>query len=127
MNRTWTIIIAIVLIVGVIWYVRSNRATTTTVPTSTDTTATGTTIDYQNGFSPSTTTVQAGSTVTFKNDSSRAIQVQSDPHPAHTDNPELNVGTIDAGSSKTITVTTVGDWGFHNHLNPSETGRITVQ
>jgi len=87
-----------------------------------------TTITYtNNGFSPATLTVKAGTTITIKNDSSSSLQFDSDPHPEHTDDPELNVGVIAPGKSATMTVTTTGSHGYHNHLNPSDTGTIVVQ
>jgi plastocyanin len=87
-----------------------------------------TTITYSDsGFSPATLTVKAGTTVTVKNDSSSSLQFSSDPHPVHTDNPELNMGVLAPGKSDTFTVTKTGTWGYHNHLNPSDTGTIVVQ
>lgn len=86
------------------------------------------TIMYTNtGFDPSTITIKSGQTVEIKNDSSRPLQFDSDPHPAHTDNPELNVDTISPGSSKKFTLTTKGAWSYHNHLNSSETGKVNVE
>lgn len=88
----------------------------------------GNVITYSNnGFSPASLTVKAGSTVTIKNDSSRLLQFDSDPHPEHTDNPELNIGTISPGQSKSITVTKTGSHGYHNHLNDSDTGTLVVE
>ncbi len=49
------------------------------------------------------------------------------PHPIHTDDPDLNVGTVKPGESMTFTVTKTGEYGYHNHLNPSDKGRITVE
>lgn len=86
------------------------------------------TITYtDSGFSPATLTVKAGTTVTIINTSSQTIQFDSDPHPAHTDDPELNVGTIAPGESKTFKATTTGTFGFHNHLDPNATGTLVVQ
>lgn len=86
------------------------------------------TITYSNsGFSPNTVTVKTGGKVTIKNDSSKSVQFDSDPHPAHTDNEELNAEVIKAGQSETFTVTKAGTFGYHNHLNASETGTIIVQ
>lgn len=86
------------------------------------------TITYTNGgFSPKSVTVKTGGTVTVKNDSSRNVQFDSDPHPAHTDNEELNAEIIKAGASETFTVKQTGTFGYHNHLNASETGTIVVQ
>ena len=97
--------------------------------TDTDTTTSQiSTITYtDDGFSPDSQSVKAGSKVTVKNDSSIALQFDSDPHPQHTDNPELNIGNIDPGESETITVTTTGSHGYHNHLNAADTGILTVE
>ena len=85
-------------------------------------------ITYANsGFTPSSLTVKAGDSVTIKNNSDGPIQIQSNPHPIHNDNDELNVGLIQAGKTSTFTVTKTGTFGYHNHLNSSETGTIIVQ
>jgi plastocyanin len=79
------------------------------------------------GFSPKTINVTAGGNLTFKNTSSATIQVDSDPHPQHTDNPELNVGQIVPGQTVTITVAKTGTWGIHNHLEPSMKATVVVK
>ena len=89
--------------------------------------ATATIVYNDNGFSPAQTTVNAGQTITFTNQSSEQIQVDSDPHPVHTDDPQLNVGVIGAGQSKTVTVTTKGSFGIHNHLEPTVKAHVTIQ
>lgn len=86
------------------------------------------TITYDgSSFSPSSITVKSGDTVEVKNTSSTDVQVQSNPHPTHTDDQDLNVGLISAGQTKTFTVTQKGTFGYHNHLNPSQQGGITIQ
>lgn len=86
------------------------------------------TITYgANGFEPAQTVVKSGARVTFVNQSSHEIQVDSDPHPVHTDDTDLNVGTIEPGQSKTATLTKKGTFGLHNHLDPSQTAQITIE
>lgn len=80
-----------------------------------------------NGFAPATTAVTSGQAVTFTNASDRPVQVDSDPHPAHTDNADLNVGTIAAGASRVVVLSKKGSYVFHNHLDASERGTITIQ
>lgn len=93
-----------------------------------DSTSAAAVITYSNGsFSPANLTVKSGDTVEIKNDSNRPLQFDSDPHPAHTDDVELNIGLIAAGQSKKFTLTNKGTWGYHNHLNSSESGKVTVE
>jgi len=106
---------------------QTNTSTTQTT-TTTDTTTSSTTISYDgSSFSPSTVTVKAGSSIIVKNASSSSLDFDSDPHPTHTDNPELNIGNISPGKSVTITVNKKGTWGYHNHLNSSQHGTLVVQ
>lgn len=106
----------------------SNNQTQNTTPSASNDQSTAATITYSDdGFSPSTITVKAGTTVTVKNTSSDELQYDSDPHPTHTDNEELNVGAIDPGKSGTFTPNTKGTFGYHNHLSPSHKGTITVE
>jgi plastocyanin len=79
------------------------------------------------GFSPSSLTVKAGTAVGIKNTSNQALQFDSDPHPAHTDDTDLNANFVSPGETKTITVVKTGTFGYHNHLIPSQTGSITIQ
>ena len=83
------------------------------------------------GVSPSTVTIQSGEAITWTNSGTGAVQVASDPHPTHTDNRELTNGQsalqIAPGASSTITLTKTGNWGYHDHLNPSTRGKVVVQ
>jgi plastocyanin len=83
------------------------------------------------GVSPKSVTVSAGSRVTFVNNDSRPHDMNSDPHPEHTDCPEINVGFISAGASGTTqNLTRVRTCGFHDHNQPTVTalqGTIVIQ
>lgn len=86
------------------------------------------TITYDGtSFSLSSNSVKAGETVKVVNNSSKELDFDSDPHPVHTDNSELNAGPIDAGKSKSFVLNTKGTWGFHNHLDSSQRGSLTVE
>lgn len=78
-------------------------------------------------FSPATLTVKSGTKVTIKNTSTMNLQMDSNPHPVHSDDTDLNVGLISAGQSKTFTLTKTGSFGYHNHLDPSVQGKITIE
>ena len=88
----------------------------------------GNVITYTDGgFSPSQIKVKVGETVTFKNDSKTTIQVNSASHPVHTSFPELNIGAIAPGESKSVKLTTAGTKKYHNHLSPAQSGTIVVE
>lgn len=95
----------------------------TTQPTE----ASGTITYSDSGFSPKEVKVKVGEALTFKNDSTKSVQVNSAPHPQHTQFPELNLGAIAAGESKSVTFTTAGTRKYHNHLDASEFGSIVVE
>ncbi len=79
------------------------------------------------GFSPKTITVKAGDSVTWTNNDSANHNVNSDPHPTHTLYPFLNLGTIKPGDKKSATFEKAGTYTYHDHLNPSLTGTVTVE
>src|SRR5260221_1885636 len=80
-----------------------------------------------NSFSPATLTITVAQTVTWTNKSATAATVNSNPHPTHTDYPPLNLGSFSDGASLSLSFPKAGTYGYHNHLNPSETGMIVVQ
>lgn len=151
MKRTALISIVIVLIllgVGVVWALTKESAstdlqspnetnTTTNTPQPNEQTseeeaemppANNAVITYTDtGFTPQVITVATSSTITIKNESSKPLDFASDEHPSHTENSELNIGAVQPGSSQTVTVTTAGTWGYHNHLSANDTGRIITE
>lgn len=79
------------------------------------------------GFVPSSTTIMNNGTVTWiAVDDSRPF-VASNPHPAHTDTPSLQSGTLRMGETWSFTFTSTGTKGYHNHNFPSQGGSVTVQ
>lgn len=85
------------------------------------------------GVSPKTLTVARGTQVTFINNSSVPHEMNSDPHPSHTDCPEINsVGFLAAGgqSKQTGNLNTARTCGYHDHQREFDTtlqGTITIQ
>lgn len=76
------------------------------------------------GVSPKTVTVTRGSQVQFINNDSRSHQMNSNPHPEHTDCPELNsVGFLSPGQKRqTGNLNTTRTCGFHDHDSPDNAG-----
>lgn len=113
----------------------TNSTANTNAPSSSNTNAaanvnasTGVAVSItSSGSSPSTVTVKAGTVVTWTNSSGGDIRVASDPHPTHTDLPGLDSSTLANGDSYSFTFTKVGIWGYHDHLDPTVKGSVTVQ
>jgi plastocyanin len=89
------------------------------------------TIEANGRVNPSTVTITQGGRVTFVNNHTRDHDMSSDPHPTHTDCPEMGqVGFLATGQSRTSgNVNTVRTCGFHDHNAPGDTGlqgRITI-
>jgi len=90
------------------------------------------TISAAGVVSPGEITVTAGSRVLFINNHSRAHQMASDPHPEHTDCPEINqVGLLTTGQRReTGNLVTVRTCGYHDHDDPDNAslrGRIIIR
>lgn len=81
------------------------------------------TIGSDGRVSPSSVTVPVGSRVTFMNNHNQAHEMSSDPHPDHTQCPDITVGTLQQGQSRqTQNLTTARTCGFHDHIRPEDTG-----
>jgi plastocyanin len=140
MNNTLKIILAIIgviIIAGAVWLLTSNKtAESPSTPDSTQNTnssnndnnkATVTITYTSSGFTPPSITIKSGQAVKIVNNSDKVMQFASNDHPVHTDNPELNAGDILPGESSTITLTTKGEWGYHDHYDAAKGGTITVE
>ncbi len=94
------------------------------------------------GFSPSALTIKRGETVAFINKDSQGHWPASAMHPTHTVYPGSDIakcGTneqeknFDAcrslmqGETFSFQFDEAGSWNYHDHLNPSRTGKIVVE
>lgn len=106
-----------------------NTATTTT-PTDAEPEPVSTTheINYTNtGFTPSNLSIKVGDTVIFNNNSSGSMWIASDPHPTHTLYPEFDQKkSVAKDGSYTFIFDKEGTWGYHNHVNATRKGTVTV-
>jgi len=105
---------------------------TTPSPTCTASPNTTTITISNNAACPQNITVSRGAQVTFVNNDTRNHEMDSDPHPEHTDCPEINqAGFIAPGQSRqTGNLVTARRCGFHDHQNFENTalrGSITIQ
>ena len=105
---------------------------TPTTPSPTPTPGTATITITASGVSPRTVTISAGSRVTFVNNDTRAHDMASDPHPAHSACPPINdVGFLQPGQTRTTgNLNTARTCGFHDHNRDTDTslqGSIVIQ
>jgi plastocyanin len=111
----------------------SSSPTPTTGGGSCTASATSTTITISNNaVCPQSVTVPRGTQITFVNSDSRTHEMTSDPHPEHTDCPEINqVSNLVAGQTRqTGNLNTARRCGFHDHINFENAalrGSITIQ
>lgn len=147
----WVAIYAVigVVIYGLIYYfylskkqnspyssTSQNSDATQTYPTAptTDTSGTGnskaevvTITLTKSGFNPQKVTVKAGTKVTWINQSGGTATVDSADHPTHLKYPPLNLGSFANGGSLSLVFDKTGTYGYHNHLNSSQFGTVTVE
>jgi plastocyanin len=105
--------------------------TTTPPPGGNPSTAT-ITIGTDGRVTPASVTIAPGGRVTFINNHNLAHDMSSDPHPEHTQCPEINqVGFLTSGQQRTTgNLNTQRTCGFHDHNLPENTGlqgRIIIQ
>jgi plastocyanin len=106
--------------------------TSPTTPTTPPPAGTTITIGADGRVSPASLTVSPGTRVTFVNNHNRGHEMSSDPHPEHTDCPEVNqAGNVQPGQTRqTGNLNTVRTCGFHDHNEPDNAnlrGTITIR
>lgn len=86
------------------------------------------TVDYTDkGFSPKSVTVKVGTTVTWTNKGGSPMWVASAVHPTHQELPGFDqLKSVGKGGIYSYTFTKVGNWKYHNHVGPSDTGVVVV-
>jgi len=78
-------------------------------------------------FMPKDVTIKAGSTVMWINKSGATADIKSDSHPTHLLYPFLNLGQFASGTTLQVVFEKVGKYSYHNELNLSEIGTVTVE
>ena len=147
MSRNVIIGLVAALVLGVIgWNILSSRKSTTqTSPAQTTTPApvpttepsategammeeTGTIVKItSSGFNPKEVTLRKGGSVSWVNEDVEEHTVDSAVHPTHQVYPKLNLGVIKPGDKKSLTFPDKGSYKYHDHLNPTLFGSVTVE
>lgn len=144
-NTIIAVVVVLVLVIGG-WLltrpakqvIQTPQATETPVSTSSalpSAATSGATITEQknlvtinsDGFAPKNITIKLGDTITWTNADTKNHNISSDNHPTHLLYPFLNLGMIKPGESKSLTPAKGGTFTYHDHLNSSLTGVVTVQ
>jgi hypothetical protein len=83
------------------------------------------------GFEPIGFDPILGSCLTFVNQDTVAHDIRSDPHPAHSSCPSLNVGVVPPGAARqSMALNTWGTCGYHDELaldDPRFKGQLVIQ
>jgi plastocyanin len=91
------------------------------------------------GFSPSAVTISRGQSVRFVNESAGNMWVASAMHPTHIVYSGTNLDAhcpdtigeafdqCESGDEYAFTFMKAGEWGYHDHINPSAFGKIIVE
>lgn len=79
------------------------------------------------GFIPKDVTIKTGTKVTWINKAGTVVTVDSAQHPTHLVYPPLNLGQFENGSSVNLLFDKPGKYFYHNHLNPTQFGSVTVE
>ena len=106
--------------------------TTPTTPTGPNPSTATITIGADGRVTPASVTIAPGGRVTMVNNHNQAHDMSSDPHPEHSQCPEINqIGFLTAGQSRTSgNFNTARTCGFHDHNLPDNTalqGRMIIQ
>ena len=98
----------------------ARRRSTAPSGACTPSTSPNTFVIQNNTICPQTLTVTRGTQVTILNSDSRTHEMDSDPHPEHTDCPELNqIGFLNPGQSRQSgNLNIARKCGIHDHGNP---------
>lgn len=80
------------------------------------------------GFLPKDIIIKAGEEVTWVNEDSSDHQVNSAVHPTHQVYPPLNsIDLLKSGEKKSLSFPDAGVYKYHDHLNPTLFGSVTVE
>ena len=136
MKKTVIIIILIIIIIGAVgfsiyyWFkeptVNENVNIVTNIPYA-NIAVDNEVVIMNASFNPSILTIKKGESVTWTNRDRYQRWVISDPHPQHDALPDLDSGKLLLNDSWSYTFNEVGEWGYHDELNPIKKGIIIVE
>lgn len=133
-NKVLLAIVVLIVAIGAFTMFGDNKkGPTTSTEKTTNQTVTGPNnpivdiILTDSGFVPREITVKAETRVIWRNQSGKTAAINSNDHPTHQLHPFLNLGEFADGLAFQAIVEKAGKYSYHNHLNASQTGTITVE
>ena len=107
----------------------STQTEATTTSSAEDVVPVSSLVLVQDGkFNPQVLTVKKGTEVTWVNKDTEPCWVASDPHPIHNGYPGFDAGKgIIQDETYRFKFDKVGTFGYHDHLNITNTGKIIVE
>jgi plastocyanin len=82
----------------------------------------------KSGFTPQVLRIRANTQVTWTNSDKKPHHIASDPHPTHSNHPDMNdQEALNKGDSYAYTFEKAGTYTYHDHVNPKLTGTIIVE
>lgn len=138
MNKLLLLVVAVIVIAGAFLLFGNKKSTqqTITQPTQPSVNVTEPAVSQDEpqvitltstGFAPKDITVKQGSRVIWKNESGKTATVHSADHPTHRLFPVLNLGEFNSDTSLQAVLDEKGIFKYHNHIDASANGTITVE
>ena len=130
--RMWVGGTAIAATVALVMACGSSSSSTSPSGSCTPSSSPATFVLMNNTVCPTTMTVPRGTQITISNQDSRTHEMDSDPHPEHTDCPEINqIDFLNSGQARQSgNLNIARTCGFHDHGNPDNAaikGSVTIQ
>lgn len=79
------------------------------------------------GFEPKEISIKKGDVIVWTNNSGKQASINSADQPDHQKFPFLNLGLFENGQTKQTPFNGAGTFEYVNHLNPKDTGIVTVK
>jgi len=122
------IIIAVIIVGGLIFAQKNFTRVREPVPRPESQATERIIVKTDSGFNPANITVKLGDKAIFKNEGTKDIWPASNLHPTHTIYLEFDaLKPIPPQENYSFTFERAGKWPYHDHLDPTFGGVITVE
>lgn len=81
----------------------------------------------KDGFVPASLSVKKGTKIIWTNSDEATHQLQANPHPTGESLPGLKSEVLTSGQTYEYTADISGTFDYHDHLNPTNNGKLEIQ